>query len=86
MEMEMELETGNWKWKLEMIVKTWKWSSDNLQSELQSELTWKLCLLFDSLVLKLPYLFNGYCAGSWNNDDSDLTSSQEAPTHKCTES
>ena len=28
----------------------------------------------------VPYLINGYCAGSWNNDDSDLTSSQEAPT------
>ena len=67
----MEIETGNDHQNTEMIVS---------QSIVLPELSWKLCLHFDSLVLRLPYLFNGYCAGSWNNDDSDLTSSQEAPT------
>ena len=71
----MELETGNDRHYMEMVVR----QSIVLPGAWQRELTWKLCLHFDSLVLRLPYLFNGYCAGSWNNDDSDLASSQEAP-------
>ena len=65
----MELETGNDRQNKEMVVS---------QSMVLPELSWKLH--FDSLILRLSYLFNGYCAGIWNNDDSDLTSSQEVPT------
>ena len=72
----MELETGNDRYYMEMVVR----QSIALHGAWQREFTWKLCLHFDSLVLRLPYLFfSGYCAGSWNNDDSDLTSSREAP-------
>ena len=73
----MELETGNDRQYMEMVVR----QSIVLHGAWQRELTWRICLHFDSLVLRLPYLFFGYCAcaGSWNNDDSDLTSSREAP-------
>ena len=73
--LEMEMETGNDRHYMEMVVR----QSIVLYGAWQRELTWKLCLHFDNLVLRLPYLFFGYCAGSWNNDDSDLTSSREAP-------
>ena len=70
MELEMEMETGNDRRYMKMVVR----QSIVLHGAWRRELTWKLCLHFDSLVLRLPYLFFGYYAGSWNNDNSDLTS------------
>ena len=68
----MEVETGNDRQNKKMVVS---------QSIVLPELSWKLRLHSIWIAMSwFPYLFNGYCAGSWNNDDSNLTSSHEAPT------
>ena len=65
----MELETGNDRLNMEMVARQSALRAPGGQRSSPGN-----GLHFDSLVLRLPCLFNGYCAGSWNNDDSDLTS------------